>query len=94
MSILVCSNAPPGKRCKRYIAYSEILARALKVPARVVYDARESAVKPPALIIAGRVLTPADGLVLTAEDVVAALREQGVLAEAGLLSALRAAEES
>lgn len=93
MSILVCSKAPPGGRCQLYIAFAEVLAGALNVPSVVVYDAEEAGVEAPALLIAGRVVEPEDGFMLTPDDIVSALRDRGVLAEAGLLSALQAAEE-
>lgn len=79
--ITVCSKSPPGGRCKLYIAYAETLAVLLPMAVRIAYA--EMAAEPPALVVAGQVIEPADAFMLTPEDIVAGLDRLGLSFDSG-----------
>ncbi len=76
--ITVCSKSPPGGRCKLYIAYADSLAGLLPMAVRIAYAEAEMAAEPPALVVGGRVIAPADAFMLTPEDIVAGLDGMGL----------------
>ncbi len=85
--ITVCSKSPPGGRCKLYIAYADSLAGLLTMTARVVYAGTERTAEPPALVVDGRVIEPADAFMLTPEDIVAGLDGMGLSYDSGTVLA-------
>lgn len=81
--ITVCSKSPPGGRCKLYIAYAETLAVLLPMAVRIAYADAEMAAEPPALVVGGHVIEPADAFMLTPEDIVAGLDGMGLPFDSG-----------
>lgn len=78
--IKVHSQQPPGGRCTLYALYAEELSSCLGLAKRVIYtecrDAHGSGF--PALRIKGAVLQPADGVILSPEDICAGLTSAGL----------------
>jgi cystathionine gamma-synthase len=76
----VFSQQPPGGRCTLYALYAEELSSCLGLAKRVVYtecrDAHGDGF--PALLIKGSALQPADGVILSPEDICAGLASAGL----------------
>ncbi len=95
-TVVVISKTPAGGRCTLYMGYAGEIAGSFGLAYRVEYPADEAAdPPPPALVVNGTVLEPADGLILAADEVIAGLRRLGlpVDAAAGLEERLDAAIE-
>ena len=78
--IEVLSQQPPGGRCALYAGYAETLSSCLDVEIRIIYtDCRDAHGEGfPSLLLNGAALQPADGVILTPEDVYAGLARAGV----------------
>lgn len=93
-AVVVISKTPAGGRCTLYMGYAEEIAKSFGFAYRVDYPQDESSTPaPPALVINGTVLEPADGLILAADEVTAGLRRLGLPVDAQLEEHLEAAEE-
>lgn len=77
--IMVLSKDPPGGRCTLYAGYLQRLAERLSLDARVVNTDRPDPHGDgfPALLVDGRPVQPADGVILSPEDLLRALAEAG-----------------
>ncbi len=75
----VVSKAPPGGRCTLYAAYLRGLADGLGLEAEVVVTEHSDpqGAGQPALLLDGSPLRPADGVLLSPEDLIGASREAG-----------------
>lgn len=69
MKITIVSKDPPGGRCTLYRRYAEVIAEGCGAEVETVFPAAGSAVEPPALLVDGSVIAPADGLILSPMDV-------------------------
>ncbi|MCU0934347.1 MAG: cystathionine gamma-synthase, partial [Thiobacillaceae bacterium] len=94
MKITIVSKHPPGGRCALYAGYAEVLARHLAAEVVVEFSdvADAHAGGYPSLIVDGKSLLPADGVILMPADVCGAVAAHGVAADAllGLIEALEA----
>lgn len=94
MKISVVSKNPPGGRCTLYCRYADVLALQTNGMVEVTYGAAEDTIAPPALVVAGRQVAPADGLVLDPIEVHAAALAAGFEGDGQtLLLALETAQE-
>lgn len=78
--IEVFSQQPPGGRCTLYAGYAEVLSYCLNTQFRVVHtDCRDAhGTGFPSLLVNGASLQPADGVILSPEDICAGLAHAGV----------------
>lgn len=93
-TVTVLSKQPPGGRCSLYLRYAETIHELLGAPPEVRYCTESAPVAPPALLIGDIPVTPADGVIVSPEDIARALA--GHLDEAGharLLQRLEATQE-
>lgn len=79
-AIKVISQQPPGGRCTLYALYAEELANSLGLSRRVVHSACRDAHGDgfPSLVLQGVVLKPADGVILSPQDICAGLVSGGI----------------
>ena len=79
-SIKVISQNPPGGRCTLYALYAAELESCLALSKRVIHsDCRDAHGDGfPSLVLKDVVLKPSDGVILSPEDVCAALAKAGV----------------
>jgi cystathionine gamma-synthase len=79
VEITVLSQKPPGGRCALYARYAEALSAHLDLPLRIVYTAQQDAhgMGFPSLLLDGRALQPADGVILSPEDICGSLARFG-----------------
>ncbi len=79
-TIEVLSQQPPGGRCTLYAGYAETLSSCLGAEIRVIYtDCRDAHGKGfPSLLVNGTALQPADGVILSPEDICAGLADAGI----------------
>lgn len=89
MKVTVVSKDPPGGRCTLYMRYAETIAEGCGAEIEIVYPATGSELEPPALLVGGRLIAPADGLILSPMDVHLGLAGSGC---PDVLSRLEAAE--
>ncbi|MBF0166673.1 MAG: hypothetical protein HQL45_03500 [Alphaproteobacteria bacterium] len=89
MKITLVSKNPPGGRCTLYGSYARVIAEALNGAVEIVFPEPEAALQPPALLIDGLNLEPADGLMLTPSELQEGL---GCVTPPGLLKRLEEAE--
>ena len=89
MKITLVSKNPPGGRCTLYGAYARAVAEALKGEVEIVFPEPGAELQPPALLIDGRTIEPADGLILAPSDLHQGL---GRLGSPDLLERLEEAE--
>lgn len=92
LQVRVISQNPPGGRCGLYAAYAEVVAAHLGAATEVVFSAERDAHGAgfPSLLLNGRPVQPADGVILMPDDLCAALAAAGqeATALAGLAAAL------
>lgn len=100
MKISVVSKQPPGGRCSLYMAFADAAAKAIDGQSEVLYPLptfprpEEPLPPAPALLVDGRVVEPADGVLLDPEEVCAAVVAAGFEGDAApLLEALEAEQE-
>ena len=82
-SVKVISQQPPGGRCTLYARYAEAIAAALGWSQRIVHDECRDAHGNgfPSLWVRDVAIQPADGVILSPEDICGFLRQHGVAAE-------------
>lgn len=94
LHVRVVSQHPPGGRCTLYAGYAKVLATWLGAQAEVVISSERDAHGTgfPSLLLNGRAIQPADGVILMPADVCAILAGVGLdqTALAGLAEALEA----
>lgn len=92
--VKVISQQPPGGRCTLYAGYAGVIAATLGWSQRIVHDECRDAHGAgfPSLWIRDAALQPADGVILSPEDICDYLRQNGVDGERadGLLPRLQA----
>jgi cystathionine gamma-synthase len=78
--IKVISQHPPGGRCTLYALYAEELESCLGLSRRVIHsDCRDAHGDGfPSLVLKGIVLKPADGVILSPQDICAGLLGAGI----------------
>lgn len=95
--IKVISQTPPGGRCTLYALYAAELESCLGLSKRVIHsDCRDAhAGGFPSLLLKDEVLKPSDGVILSPEDVYAALLRAGIdlAAAPDLLARLQAIQD-
>lgn len=93
LQVSVVSQHPPGGRCTLYAGYAEVLATRLDARTEVVFSAERDAHGSgfPSLLLNGRPVKPADGVILMPADLCAALAAAG-FDEAGLAGLAEALE--
>lgn len=71
MSVSVVSKIPAGGRCTLYTRYAEVLAGhgGLAMKPYCPGDTAEGSPSAPALVIRGTAVEPADGVIVTPEDI-------------------------
>jgi cystathionine gamma-synthase len=86
-TISVISRQPPGLRCSLYAGYAQVLSQYLGLSVTVDYRAEppEDESPFPALLVDGQAIQPADGVILSPEDVCDALKRAGLMTEAHLI---------
>lgn len=72
--IVILSKQPPGGRCSLYLRYAETLREYLGLAVGVTYCDDSAAVPPPAMLIRGTPVVPADGVILSPADIADSLR--------------------
>jgi cystathionine gamma-synthase len=79
-TLKVISQHPPGGRCTLYALYAAELENCLGLSKRVIHsDCRDPhGFGFPSLLLHGVVLKPADGVILTPEDICAGLASAGI----------------
>jgi cystathionine gamma-synthase len=95
MEITVLSQEPPGGRCALYARYAEVLSAHLDLPLRIVYTAQRGAhgMGFPSLLLDGRAFQPADGVILSPDDICGSLAGLDPGDAAELAALLEAIEE-
>lgn len=75
--IKVLSQHQPGGRCTLYALYAEELSSSLRLAKRIIHtDCRDAHGKGfPALLVKGVALQPADGVILSPQDICAGLTD-------------------
>ncbi len=78
--IKIIVQNPPGGRCTLYKRYAVLLESMLGMQYSIVLSERRNAHGEgyPSLVLCGQVLMPADGIMLTPEDIHAALLAAGI----------------
>lgn len=73
--IKVHAQHPPGGRCMLYALYANELSSALNLPHRIIHsDCRDAHGEGfPSLLVKGAALQPADGVILSPQDICAGL---------------------
>ncbi|WP_303906643.1 hypothetical protein [Thiohalomonas denitrificans] len=100
MKISVVSKQPPGGRCNLYMRFADAAAAAIDGRAELLYPVprfprpEEPLPPPPALLVDRKLVEPADGVILSPEEVCAAISAAGYSgAAAALLEILEAEQE-
>jgi cystathionine gamma-synthase len=77
-TVTIISRQPPGGRCSLYLRYAQVLSRYLggEPAVRHCDGATAGAVPPPALLIGPTPLVPSDGVILSPQDIAAALAQR------------------
>jgi cystathionine gamma-synthase len=80
MSVTVVSRSPAGGRCTLYARYAEALSThfGLTVDIHCPGNEPREGPPPPAIVIRGHLVEPADGVILAPEDIVAVLATTGL----------------
>lgn len=78
--IKVHAQHSPGRRCTLYALYANELSSALHLPHRIIHsDCRDAHGEGfPALLVKGAALQPADGVILSPQDICAGLTDAGL----------------
>jgi len=78
--IKVISQHPPGGRCTLYALYAAELESCLSLSTRVIHsDCRDAHGDGfPSLVLKGIVLKPADGVIISPQDICAGLENAGI----------------
>lgn len=96
-SVEVLSKKPHGGRCTLYIAYAEEIAARFGLDLAIAYTegTDDPTREPPGLVVAEHLIPPADGLILSPDDVMAGLVGIGLASkdDRDLLERLEAIEE-
>ena len=79
MKVVVISKSPPGGRCRLYMRYAEAIAdrHGWGQEVRFPESSPLNAPPPAALIIGEQLVAPADGVIVSPEDIVRVLGELG-----------------
>lgn len=79
MKVVVILESPPGGRCRLYLRYAQAHASRHGWGQVVLFPEGSPPGAPalPALMIAGQVVLPADGVIVSPEDIVRVLGELG-----------------
>ena len=91
MKISVVSRQPPGGRCTLYMRFADAVADATDGRSEVLYPLpvhprpAEPLPPPPALLIDGRLVSPADGVILSPDEISAAAVAAGFTGDAHAL---------
>lgn len=87
MKVFVVTKQPPGGRCTLYMRFADAVADVVGGQAGILYPLPDEPLPPaPALLIDGHPVQPADGVLLTADEVCDAVLGAGF---GGDVSALR-----
>jgi cystathionine gamma-synthase len=86
--IAVIAKEPPGGRCRLYFAFAEALAVAIGAETVTIQGPDA-----PAFTVDGEPILPADGVILSADELHAGLVRAGLTLPADLLATLEAVEE-
>lgn len=75
LQIRVISKLPPGGRCALYTAYAEAISQYIDSVVEIEYQESlpQDGIAYPALVVNNEVLSPADGVILSPEDVCSSL---------------------
>jgi hypothetical protein len=96
MKVVVISKSPPGGRCRLYLRYAEAIASRHGWGQEVLFPSSSPSGAPaaPALVIGEQLVAPADGVIVSPDDIVRVLGELGAnnVAE-DVATLLRAIEE-
>lgn len=81
--VKVISQQPPGGRCTLYARYADAIAITLGWSHRIIHDECRDAHGNgfPSLWLRDTAIQPADGVILSPEDICAFLQQQGVPAD-------------
>ncbi len=79
MRITVISKAPPGGRCTLYLGYARTLAACFRAEVEVLHPAPQADLQPPAMLVDGQPISPADGVLLSPEDIHRGIAKIGLL---------------
>ncbi len=100
ITLSVISKQPPGGRCTLYMRFADTVAEAVGGRAEILYPLPvfpmpENPLPPaPALLVNGELLVPADGVILSPQEVCAAAVAAGFDGDApALLQRLEAEQE-
>jgi len=74
--ITILSKQPAGGRCSLYLRYAETLRERLGLELEVHYCEDSAEVPPPAMLIEDQLIAPADGVILSPEDIAEKLRDR------------------
>lgn len=86
--IAVIAKEPPGGRCRLYFAFADALATSIGAKTETIQGPEA-----PAFTVDGQTIVPADGVILSADELHAGLLRAGLALPAGLLETLEAVEE-
>lgn len=86
--IAVIAKDPPGGRCRLYFAFAEALAASIGAETETIQG-----LEAPAFTVNGKTILPADGVILSADELHAGLTRMGLALPDGLLETLEAVEE-
>lgn len=86
--IAVIAKEPPGGRCRLYFAFADALVAAIGAETSILQSPEA-----PAFVVNGAAIVPADGVILSADELHAGLIRAGLSLPDGLLESLEAVEE-
>lgn len=99
MKISVVSKQPPGGRCNLYMGFADAAAEVVGGRSELLYPVprfprpEEPLPPPPALLVDGKLVEPADGVILSPEEVCAAISAAGYDGDAAALLEILDAEQ-
>jgi len=68
-TVTIIAKQPPGGRCSLYLRYAQALNQALGFATEVRYGDEGASAAAPAMLIGDRLITPADGVIVSPEDI-------------------------